>query len=567
MHLQLMITTFAVVAIAAMAAAATGVGVDADEMFSLAKHSAAPSTFPSTGYLGRGYDVVKAYPGMTDWSTEDFGFRSPVFDVSKYDGHKTTGDRRHSLPDGVNGESFQACSTSFESKIIRSAEDLQNSLASSIKMSGSARVKFTKLRFTASGKFNLATKRMYSHKTTTVRSRATCASHNLRLDAPTGEGSALASHFVAAVRRLPDAFNKATAHKVHEFVRNFGTHVVVAATFGSMFEFVWTLTVEAMRKLIDSGADIATSASVSSFGLASGSSETKTQAAHKRVTEFDSSIATHQKFTTGSPMAETAEEWQKNTRSRPLPFFNELMSIVQIMRMHPELAAIPNIAAKTEAVRQALSHYCDSESNYGGETCHPPSDEEVTIATPKHCPKTVWPHEFQKREKQRTRLDYCDGPIAGIKFRHKRGHDRVHQEGTALTCLQGKSFTAEALPPKPPGDKTGEQYADFTCDESNSYATAFEWFHEEGKTRPYQEAFAIHCSKPREGITLKDCHHVERGDRHKVAPLWTEARCGRGEVVTGVSFKHKKGHDLTADEALRISCCKVEDSTSEIDCS
>ena len=111
-------------------------------------------TFPSLGYSLRGYNILKGYPLAVG---HDPGFTQPIFKAD-YSTLKQSADCRLWIPKGVAIASDVSCVTSFSSKVIKSARELDKSLAVSASVEGGG----WGVKFSASGGYKAASKEVSS---------------------------------------------------------------------------------------------------------------------------------------------------------------------------------------------------------------------------------------------------------------------------------------------------------------------------------------------------------------------------------------------------------------------
>lgn len=162
-------------------------------------------TFPSIGFVGRGYNLLTGNPhgrlfdpvrvaphtaltvrSLTCWLPQ--GFQGSVFDVGNYSLGTSTADRRYALPNGVDAVPSLSCSSSFTSLEITSVR----AFVDAVEVDVHAEVGNVGVPFSASAEFHRVTQRTRQSASVFVESTVRCEmykAHLHRCVAPSGQGT------------------------------------------------------------------------------------------------------------------------------------------------------------------------------------------------------------------------------------------------------------------------------------------------------------------------------------------------------------------------------------------
>jgi hypothetical protein len=356
-----------------------------------------PKHIPNVGaFIGAGYDAYFGYP-LADGV--DPGFRASIFEMSKYDKGRTTGDHRFVVPDGAEVKKCDACSSSFSSSVLKGTKSLQQDLAVHVGVD----VEAYGGSFSASVDYEKSKSLFEKKDEIVIESKATCCAY--RVLATTYDTPTLSANFrhalveldqILAVTTKTDATERQEESFWEDFFSEFGTHITLKIEMGGRFGRRRTMTLKDVEKKAKMGLDIAVAAgyngptvqaSVSArMGLKKDNQEQRS--------DEDEKI---KYFSVGGKYASDKDQWMAAVHEEPMPI--EIPKIKPIPwiftpRIFPkpssgdatrseilEGKASPAQLVKWQAaIADSLKGYCLRVKESGKNIdCTNPSEDEISL--------------------------------------------------------------------------------------------------------------------------------------------------------------------------------------------
>ena len=175
------------------------------------------------GYLFKGYNIIEGNP--MDPKRFDPGFKAKIFEAT-YEKDRRTDDQQYKIPDNVDLDEKESCSSSFSAETVMTKSDYQRSLLAKASASGSGQIKVVKASFSASTEYSTTSKILQSNDRSIIKTEATCIVYEARVQ--TGTPPKFTPNFLETVKLLGRGQND-----YGKFLDTFGTHFVESVDMGA----------------------------------------------------------------------------------------------------------------------------------------------------------------------------------------------------------------------------------------------------------------------------------------------------------------------------------------------
>eukprot|EP00795_Rhopilema_esculentum_P015657 gene15657-6942_t len=308
-------------------------------------------TMSNIGYLFKGYNIIEGNP--MDPTRFDPGFKAKIFEAT-YEKDRRTDDQQYKIPDNVDLDEKESCSSSFSAETVMTKSDYQRSLLAKASASGSAQIKVVKASFSASAEYSKTSKILQSNDKSIIKTEATCIVYEARVQ--TGTPPKFTSNFLETVKLLGRGQND-----YGRFLDTFGTHFVESVDMGARYAKLQVISKETQEKLHENGIDIKLAAEASAAGIGSVKTDNQFKTSKKNSETFENSVEKTETVTIGSkpPSDGKQETWIAESVRSPLPIFYQLRSIVDIFSSAYFKDASVDYAKINRELSQFMQGYCD----------------------------------------------------------------------------------------------------------------------------------------------------------------------------------------------------------------
>ncbi|XP_065054736.1 perforin-like protein 1 [Rhopilema esculentum] len=542
-------------------------------------------TMPNIGYLFKGYNVLEGNP--MDPEKFDPGFRAKIFQAS-YQQDRLTDDRQFKIPDNVDLDEKEACSSSFSAESVMTESDYQKSLMAKAAVSGSGQVGVVEASFSASTEYTEMSKSLKSNTKSVIKTEATCIVYEARVQ--TGTPPEFTANFLETVKRLgqdPEGYGR--------FLDTFGTHFVETVDMGARYAKLQIISKSNQEKLSKSGIDVKFAAEASAAGIGSAKAEFQFKVDEEQKNKFEKSVETTKTVTIGSrpPANGDHDAWMQASVENPMPTYYRLKSILDVFRP----AFFKDDSVDYRKIRTELSQYLQGycsrlkKTQFPNVACEGPSKGcaggtqcSVNAICTDNTNSGDQDHLYNCKCKDRYE---GDGKLCERKLQWQLT-DEIKQEenrggwgtwGTMDYCDNGvfaNGFLLKAEKPQGSSDDTGANAVCLQCGDRQKCSNKGPWGDWSDKIScpegSYLSGWRQNVEDPigkRDDTALDNveyrCRDIETWKQTKQIKTKAEEwgrwsrfqECRRGEFICGIKTRvESPGGDDTALNDIIHQCCK-----------
>jgi hypothetical protein len=328
--------------------------------------SAAPSPTPwhNVGFLGQGYDLVRANPRPSQKSGSAF---DPGWMDNSVFGVCPPNQPSCAPPDNVNFLPTGACSYDGSIEEVGSSFEYSSSLATDVSFSAHEGFAFDQAKFSGSMDYTTAKDDTGSDFKFYSSVSALCESYHASFAAGLARNASwLSDSFRGSVAKLPTAVNNSTLPAFKQFALNYGTHYAKAVKMGGKAMHTVSFNKVDYSHLSSSGSDVRAAASIS-FGVWGGA-ETSASASSrsKDYAAFSSKTSTEHITCVGAegvcpkmtlPLA-FDNDWVHQVKASPAPISYTLESLDVLLTSVYFPGDADIIAKQTALYNFYVNNYC-----------------------------------------------------------------------------------------------------------------------------------------------------------------------------------------------------------------
>ncbi|XP_065055518.1 uncharacterized protein LOC135684006 isoform X2 [Rhopilema esculentum] len=545
-------------------------------------------TMANIGYLFKGYSILEGNP--MDPEKFDPGFKFKIFQAT-YEKNRRTDDQRYKIPDNIDLDEKEACSSTYSAETVMTESDYQRSLSAKASVSGSGQIKVVKASFSASAEYTRTTQLLKSNTKSVIKTEATCGVYEARIQ--TGTPPAFTANFLETVKRLgrdPEDYGR--------FLDSFGTHFIESVDMGARFAKLQTISKDKQEKLKKNGIDVRFAAEASAVGIGSLKTDRQFKMSMEDKQKFEQSVEMTKVVSIGSkpPANGDPQAWIQQSVQKPLPIFYRLKSIVDIFRP----AFFKDDSVDFRKIRTELSQYLQGyckklkSSRLPGVECEGPSkgcSGGTQCSVNSVCTDNENSGDEDHLYNCKCKAGYQgDGKICERRLKWTPTEQIEQQEnkgpygtwGAMDYCKDGRfasGFLLKAEKNQNSGDDTGANAVCLHCGDDEVCSTKGPWGDWSELIKCPDGSFISgwrqNVEDPRGWGLLKDdsaLDNVEYKCRDK--DTWEETEtiktpaeewgrwsrfeeCPRGEFICGISTRvESPGGDDTALNDIRHNCCR-----------
>ena len=314
---------------------------------------------PNIGYLGVGYDYIKASP----LDQTDNGFLTSNIFTYQYSG-KITPDGRYSIPNGVDVNAIAQCSFESSAEKITSVESLKSSFQQNVELSAQFPLfKIASATFKASGLYQRVLESTKQGEYEFTSSQAKCQVYEAGFQEFAKWN--LSENLILGIQSLPFYYSRA---EYSRFLNSVGQGFVAVMTMGGKASQINQLSKESIEQLQKDHINVQVEATAT-FGKWSGSLKSETDWEKEQREKFESARSWHSENWVGGEPPKTGDirDWMLTVGHDPMPVKYTIKPIYELFTQQ----FLPNynttaLNALTKAMVTAIT--CQA-SNYTGDEC------------------------------------------------------------------------------------------------------------------------------------------------------------------------------------------------------
>lgn len=484
----------------------------------------AQDALPNIDYLGAGYNIFLGNPRCTDGIDPGFVDTGKVLQLN-YDDGRMTDDQRYIIPDHTRAKGAAVCESEFESEEIYGAKSYFDSL------SVDAKTDFGGFgaSFSASVDYQSVSSGTSSNGNMFQEMKATCSVYEVsteQFDTPQAT-----EDFTKGIESLPESFD-GSEQQFWDFIKVFGTHVMIAMEMGGRAGHRLEFTQEAWTSFQSSGTDVAMAAKYS--GIISAGVELETDEETSLAKEFSDQSVSDNKYNVGGKYSTNTDEWTESVRTEPMPIKYTLTRLDEILTT----AYMPSsdesvLSSRQEALRAAIDGYCELKLLADGalSSCDgPPDDPTMFVSTSQE--DAVW--STDNNNGHITGLKECDRNqyVTRMYWRYQDNHGLIDLR---FTCSDDSEYVLV-------GTDAGWDDRELSCDGGFSKAVGM---YQDNYGIVNVKAFCLHDD------TEQDSNDNFGGDGSKD---WQDGRTecpNYAPVIVGFELNYQDGPGLVN---FRVTC-------------